>query len=151
MRAAWALLVLLGACTTPRPSGDDVTVLWTRVDDPHAVCSKLSGQAQLFAVRGCAKWNATDSAGKRVCSIYAPMPRSEMDTQRFVTLGHELMHCFDGNWHDRWGRMNPAESQAAAGSASEGFGSHDEELPRPDVRVGAVQREGEVDVQDVAE
>ena len=45
------------------------------------------------------------------------MPRSEMDTQRFVTLGHELLHCFDGNWHDRWGRMNPAETQAAAGAA----------------------------------
>ena len=37
-----------------------------------------------------------------------------MDTQAFATLGHELMHCFDGHWHDRWGRMNGPERQAAA-------------------------------------
>ena len=117
MRLAGGLLVLLAACTTPQPRGDDVTVAWNRVDDPQAACQKLSSQPQIFAIRGCSKWNVTDSAGKRVCSIYAPMPRSEMDTQRFVTLGHELLHCFDGNWHDRWGRMTPAESQAAAGAA----------------------------------
>jgi hypothetical protein len=29
------------------------------------------------------------------------------------------MHCFDGNWHDKWGRMNPpVESASAGGSAS---------------------------------
>jgi hypothetical protein len=123
-RAACALLVLAAACTATAPQGgDDVTVVWNRVADPHAACQKLSGQPQLFAIRGCSRWNETDAAGKRVCAIYAPMPRSEMDTQRFVTLGHELMHCFDGNWHDRWGRMNPAESQAAAGSAGKGAGA----------------------------
>lgn len=123
MRFAWALLVVLAACTTPRPNGDDVTVVWNRVDDPQSVCQKLSGQPQLFAIRGCSKWSQTDDAGKRVCSIYAPAPRSEMDTQRFVTLGHELLHCFDGNWHDRWGRMNPTESQAAAGSSRKSAGA----------------------------
>jgi hypothetical protein len=59
-----------------------------------------------------------------VCAIYAPAPRNERDVQRFATLGHELMHCFDGNWHDRWGRMNPpspnasAQSNAAAGGTT---------------------------------
>ena len=48
---------------------------------------------------------------------YAPAPRSERDLQRFATLGHELMHCFDGNWHDRWGRMNPSTQSAAAGGS----------------------------------
>jgi len=110
-------LLFLAACTSTRQPGDDVTVVWNRVSDPQAACQQLSGQPQLFTVRGCSKWNQTDAAGKRVCAIYAPMPRSEMDTQRFVTLGHELMHCFDGNWHDRWGRMNPAESEAAAGNS----------------------------------
>jgi hypothetical protein len=111
-----AAFALLAACATP-PAGDHITVAWNRVADPQAACQQLSGQPQLFAVRGCAKWNQTDAAGQRVCAIYAPMPRNEMDTQRFITLGHELMHCFDGNWHDRWGRMNPAQSQAAAGNA----------------------------------
>lgn len=122
-RAAWAALAFLAACTTsPQHAGDQVMVVWTRVDDPQAACQKLSGQPQVFAIRGCSRWNETDAAGKRVCAIYAPMPRSEMDTQRFVTLGHELLHCFDANWHDRWGRMNPAESQAAAGAARKGAG-----------------------------
>ena len=121
--AICALLLLLTACTSTRQPGDDVAVVWNRVDDPQAVCQKLSGQPQLYTIRGCSKWNQTDAAGKRVCAIYAPMPRSEMDTQRFVKLGHELLHCFDGNWHDRWGRMNPAESQAAAGDAPKSAGA----------------------------
>ena len=123
LAAATALIVLAACTSAARQPGDDVMVVWNRVDDPQAVCQKLSGQAQVFAIRGCSKWNETDSAGKRVCAIYAPMPRSEMDTQRFVTLGHELLHCFDGNWHDRWGRMNPGESQAAAGSARKSAGA----------------------------
>ena len=122
-RALWATLALLAACTAARQSGDDVTVVWNRVEDPHAACQKLSSQPQLFAIRGCAKWNATDAAGRRVCSIYAPMPRSEMDTQRFVTLGHELLHCFDGNWHDRWGRMNPPDTLTAAGGTRKSTGA----------------------------
>jgi len=122
-RVACAALALLAACTTPQRAGDQVMVVWTRVDDPQAACQKLSGQPQVFAIRGCSRWNETDAAGKRVCAIYAPMPRSEMDTQRFVTLGHELLHCFDGNWHDRWGRMNPAEGQAAAGGAGKSAGA----------------------------
>jgi hypothetical protein len=120
---AWAALALLAACSTPQRAGDQVMVVWTRVDDPQTTCQQLAGQPQLFAIRGCSKWNQTDEAGKRLCAIYAPMPRSEMDTQRFVTLGHELLHCFDGNWHDRWGRMNPAESQAAAGPGRKSAGA----------------------------
>ena len=120
---AGAALALLAACSTPQHAGDNVVVVWTRVDDPQTACQKLAGQPQLFTIRGCSKWNQTDEAGKRVCAIYAPMPRSEMDTQRFVTLGHELLHCFDGNWHDRWGRMSPGESQAATGSAGKGAGA----------------------------
>ena len=58
--------------------------------------------------------------GPRVCAIYAPAPRSERDLQGFATLGHELMHCFDGNWHDRWGRMTaPQRVAIGAGAAPE--------------------------------
>ena len=120
--AAWAVLALLAACATP-PAGDHITVVWNRVEDPQAACQKLSGQPQLFTVRGCAKWNQTDAAGQRVCAIYAPMPRSEMDTQRFATLGHELLHCYDGNWHDRWGRMNPPDSLTSAGGTRKSTGA----------------------------
>ena len=55
---------------------------------------------------------------ERICSIYVPAPRSESDTQAFATLGHELLHCFDGNWHDRGGRMKPEGEAATGGSRS---------------------------------
>ena len=113
----WAVPAALVACATPQSAGDHVTVVWNRVDDVQAVCQNLAGRKEVFAIRGCSKWNDSDRAGQRVCTIYVPTPRTETDTQTFATLGHELMHCFDGNWHDRWGRMTPPEGQAAAGSS----------------------------------
>ena len=113
----WAVPAALVACATPQSAGDHVTVVWNRVDDVQAVCQNLAGRKEVFAIRGCSKWNDTDRSGQRVCTIYVPIPRNETDTQTFATLGHELMHCFDGNWHDRWGRMTPPEGQAAAGSS----------------------------------
>ena len=113
----WGALAALVACATPQSAGDHVTVVWNRVDDVQAVCQNLAGRKEVFAIRGCSKWNESSRSDQRVCSIYVPTPRSESDTQTFATLGHELMHCFDGNWHDRWGRMTPPEGQAAAGSS----------------------------------
>ncbi len=111
---------LLPACAVTAPPPDaGVAVVWNRVDDPHAVCQSLSGRKNFFNVLGCSHWSASAAeGGARVCSIYAPAPRSERDLQRFATLGHELMHCFDGNWHDRWGRMNPPEQNAAVGGSA---------------------------------
>jgi len=101
------LLLVAGCAATPAEPG--VSIVWNRVDDPHAVCESLSGRKTFFHIRGCAQRNGS------VCSIYAPEPRSELDLQRFATLGHELMHCFDGNWHDQWGRMNNAGRRIARG------------------------------------
>ena len=119
----WAALAALVACATPQSAGDHVTVVWNRVDDVQAVCQNLAGRKEVFAIRGCSKWNEGSRSGERVCSIYVPSPRSETDTQTFATLGHELMHCFDGNWHDRWGRMNAPEGQAAAGGSKKRAGA----------------------------
>jgi hypothetical protein len=119
----WALPVALVACATPQSAGDHVTVVWNRVDDVQTVCQSLAGRKEVFAIRGCSKWNDTDRSGQRVCSIYVPTPKNETDTQTFATLGHELMHCFDGNWHDRWGRMTPQETQAAAGASRKRAGA----------------------------
>lgn len=106
-------LLLLTACTTAEPPrGGTVDVAWQRVEDPQAACRTLSKRTELFRVLGCSKWNDVRPDGSRVCSIYAPMPRSERDTQRLATLGHELMHCFEGRWHDRWGHMNPPQQRA---------------------------------------
>lgn len=114
------LFAALAACasTTQNPR-DNVTIVWNRVDDPHAACTKLDGnRKEVFAIRGCSKWS--DASSGRTCNIYAREPKSEMDTQAFATLGHELMHCMEGNWHDRWGRMTPRERQAAVGSSAVG-------------------------------
>ena len=119
----WIALAALAACATSQRTTDDhVTVVWNRVDDVQTVCQNLAGRKEVFAIRGCSKWADGLRAGERVCNIYVPTPRSELDTQRFATLGHELMHCFDGNWHDRWGRMNPEET-AIAGASHKGPGA----------------------------
>jgi hypothetical protein len=113
---------LLPACaaTTPPPDAG-VAVVWNRVENPHAVCESLSGRKNFFNVLGCSHWSAPAAEGAaRVCSIYAPAPRNERDLQRFATLGHELMHCFDGNWHDRWGRMHGPQHTASASAAAGG-------------------------------
>jgi hypothetical protein len=114
------LLASLPACTTTAPAvGEGVAVVWNRVEEPHRVCESLSGRKNFFNILGCSHWEAPSAPGApRVCAIYAPEPRSERDLQRFATLGHELMHCFDGNWHDKWGRMNAPEQNAAAGGSA---------------------------------
>ena len=139
MRFSLLLVLALAACTSA-PKAPGVDVVWNRVADPQAVCEGLSGRKEFFRVLGCSKWNEVNADGARVCSIYAPMPRDERDVQRLATLGHELMHCFEGNWHDRWGHMK-----------SERLAGHDHQLPRLDARVGAMHGEGEIDVQHVAE
>lgn len=113
---------LLPACAATPPQPDAaVAVVWNRVENPHTVCESLSGRKNFFNVLGCSHWSAPAAeGGARVCSIHAPAPRSERDVQRFATLGHELMHCFDGNWHDRWGRMNLPQDTASAGAAAGG-------------------------------
>jgi hypothetical protein len=116
-RYSLAALALLAACASPKSPGDQVTIVWNRVDDVQGVCQSIAGRKEVFAIRGCSKWSDGFRPNERVCSIYVPAPRSEMDTQTFATLGHEVLHCFDGNWHDRWGRMTPQETQAAAGGS----------------------------------
>jgi hypothetical protein len=101
-----AVLLSLAGCTTPS-TDPRVAIVWNRVEDPQPVCESLSGRKSFFHILGCSHWSEPVAQGApRVCTIYSPEPRTERDTQRFATLGHELMHCFDGNWHDRWGRMN---------------------------------------------
>jgi len=118
MRSALLAAAFLTACaSTPEPAPERVAVVWERVDDVQGTCQKVSGRPELFKLRGCSTWTATDSTGQRICSIYAPAPASERDTQALATLGHELLHCFDGHWHDRWGRMNEPERRAAIGPA----------------------------------
>ena len=112
MRLALAAAAILaaGCASAPPPDRDaKVEVVWMRVDDVQRVCQGLAGRREFLTILGCSRW----SGEHRRCEIYAPEPRSERDLQRFATLGHELMHCFDENWHDRWGRMEPQKERKA--------------------------------------
>jgi hypothetical protein len=112
------LTALLAGCAATPAADSGVSVVWNRVEEPHAACESLSGRKNFFNILGCSQWQEpATQGGPRVCSIYAPPPRNERDLQRFATLGHELMHCLDGNWHDKWGRMN-APNAAAGATAS---------------------------------
>ena len=81
------------------------SVVWHPVKDPHATCEKLTHEKSIFKILGCSQWM------KRPCRIYARPPHDENDAALYLTLGHELMHCFDGNWHDAWGRMLPKDQR----------------------------------------
>ena len=121
---ALALLLVAGCAAVKEEASSPVHVVWQKVDDVQAACEGASGKRELFRILGCSKWR--EAAGQRTCTIYAPAPRDERDKERFATLGHELMHCTDGNWHDKWGRMTDdrvkmarkAEEGTAASGAS---------------------------------
>lgn len=122
------MLLGLTACSStngPVRADDQVTVVWNRVADPHEACQEVSGRREIFRIHGCARWNERDAQGRRQCSIYTRPPRNEHDKETFVTLGHELMHCFDAQWHDRWGRMTEEalKRQSAAVSRSQSAAS----------------------------
>ena len=95
MRLLVLLLVLLPACATTSPSAQNgkADIVWQRIDDAHGACEGLNGRKEFFRILGCSRWSS--EKGVRTCTIYAPEPRDERDAQRFATLGHELMHCFD--------------------------------------------------------
>src|SRR5258706_4690336 len=119
------LYCLVAACASTGtgrvPESTSVAIVWNRTDDTRRACEALSDGKEIFNILGCARWEdgkpvvvASASSGAsapvplaassaRVCTIYAPEPRDERDLQRMATLGHELMHCFEGNWHDAYG------------------------------------------------
>jgi len=128
MRLAVFLLGLFitGCSAVKNEESAPVHVVWQKVDDVQAACEDASGRREIFRILGCSKWRA--DGAQRTCTIYAPAPRDERDKERFATLGHEFMHCTDGNWHDKWGRMSDErvrqarrdQAVEAAGSAAAG-------------------------------
>ncbi len=35
-----------------------------------------------------------------LCRVYAPKPKNEHDKQALAVLGHEMLHCFAGQYHE---------------------------------------------------
>ncbi len=68
-----------------------VNVRWVIVDDIQEVCHMLTGGKSEYVYHACATWDKA----KQHCTIF---------TSRHVThewLGHELQHCFDGDFHEK--------------------------------------------------
>lgn len=114
-----AVALASGCATTDRATGgvtedEPVKIVWHKVDDPHKICEARSGQVSFFKIKGCSSWTdekvvivgVEEKGHNRVCHIWSKKPESNKDLDRFVTLGHEVMHCFEGNWHDKYGRYN---------------------------------------------
>jgi hypothetical protein len=120
---AFLVFLLAGCAAVKQEPSTPVHVVWHNVEDVQAACEGASGRRELFRILGCSKWREED--GRRTCTIYAQAPRDERDKERFATLGHELLHCTDGNWHDKWGRMTDERVREArrgetSGSAAAG-------------------------------
>lgn len=89
-----ALLVFGCADTVPLQHTTDyktMTITWVRTwpsNPAGGACG--SGDAV-----GCAKRTSPTS-----CTIWAVEPTSIQDTNRMDTIGHEVLHCFLGKFHD---------------------------------------------------
>jgi len=70
---------------------DQTVVIWKRVDNVQLACNAESerlGVAKIpYQVKACSFWT------KNTCTIFT----GKKTTQH--SLGHELRHCFQGNWH----------------------------------------------------
>jgi hypothetical protein len=131
LRVFFLSLLFLAGCSTAvkDEAATPVHIVWNKVDDVQAACEGASGRREIFKILGCSKWR--EASGQRTCTIYAPAPRDERDRERFATLGHELMHCTDGNWHDKWGRMTDERVREARAAEKSGSAAAGGSKPEP--------------------
>jgi hypothetical protein len=72
-----------------------VKVEWVQVKDIQKTCDKLA-QEKIdkkfgYAVEACSFW--TEGTFGYTCTVYTEKKTS------MATLGHEMRHCFQGDWH----------------------------------------------------
>ena len=92
MRLAAALVALsLCACAAiPEQQPNSATasegmrIAWVRVDNVTSVCGNALG---CYRIRG------------GICFVYTRHARTIFDVGLHQILGHEIQHCFDGDFH----------------------------------------------------
>ena len=95
------IAALLTGCNTfnTKPVNNEALITWVRFNDTSKVDSKCSEIANVNLtgrrIKGCADYNLIE----KLCTIYSYNPRS-LDDEYICTLGHEVKHCFDGNYHN---------------------------------------------------
>ena len=73
------------------------TITWIR--DPKIVNEKLTALDKKYGdIQGTTVGYAEWKSGK--CKIWALEPINEYDREAMDTLGHEMLHCFRGDFHD---------------------------------------------------
>ncbi|MFM2007136.1 MAG: hypothetical protein RLZZ09_2791 [Pseudomonadota bacterium] len=110
-RSAWVLTFALMGLWLPWAGGfaceeelfsarhrdtEKILVRWEPVSNVIATCNQERGKRGKPpygpAILGCSFWDYEPGDG--LCRIY-----TSLDTS-IETLGHELRHCFQGNYHD---------------------------------------------------
>lgn len=90
----------LSACAAPARSValpepmSTRTITWVMASSPNEPCNELIRAKGLWAKQGCADFRDKDN-----CVIYAKPPADEADRQSMFRLGHEVLHCFAGDFH----------------------------------------------------
>lgn len=99
----------------PTYSKDIATIRW--VSDPLEVSKKLTDEEIRYGYRGedGFRINSLGIGGHAEhsffgdCTVWAYEPRSEDDKEYMRYLGHEMMHCFRGSFHEQQNGLVPKE------------------------------------------
>lgn len=77
---------------------DTVAITWTTAKNVTKACNEeraIRGEAEYtYVVEACAFWDKT--LGMNTCHVIT----AEKTT--LITAGHELLHCFQGEWHQHF-------------------------------------------------
>jgi len=73
-----------------------------RVSDPIKVGHRLEEMNKKHQFNRNEVWVTGTSLSKRIgdCTIWAYEPRNRWDTVYMENLGHEVLHCFRGSFHE---------------------------------------------------
>lgn len=91
---AWILALLLLGCEQATP---DVITLTRIYAKDEAELRRYCGDDLIIEPLGCQRGGKMTGSSR--CTVYLLKPRGFDDHRRVETLGHEVLHCFDGRTH----------------------------------------------------
>lgn len=86
------LALLLSGCANAPPSGVARSIVWVQTENSAEMCAKLLPR-QVLPIAACSNFRGEH------CVIYAEVPKDNNDRRRMLYLGHEVLHCFVGDFH----------------------------------------------------
>ena len=90
---------LTGCVTIPLPQSEatkiDLRVHWREPHQIKELASTYGDKAQI--VMGYSMYYG--GKDNRVCEIFVPKPNGQNDYKWLTNLGHEILHCTDGDYH----------------------------------------------------